>query len=211
MRSHGAWPIVSGVTFMSGTKHSDTHVEYVLDTETWLGPYGETPFARVQEIGALIEASGLKVEVLPDLRPGAVVEAHLQRNRQLGRRAHGAPPRSPLRRRGEPGRSRQPRPRARRRGQGGCRRRRNRAPRRPVGDERARDEARLGALSLDARGRRRPSADRDRTNHRGARPRGRAPRRPGSVAYSDVRPRQGEGGVLAGLTVRSTWLTPKEA
>ena len=69
VRSHGAWPLVSGVTFMSGTKHSDTHVEYVLDTETWLGPYGETPFARVQEIGGLIEAAGLKVEVLPDLRP----------------------------------------------------------------------------------------------------------------------------------------------
>ena len=47
------WPIVSGVTFISGTKHSDTHVEYVLDTETWLGPYEGTPFARVEEIGAL--------------------------------------------------------------------------------------------------------------------------------------------------------------
>ena len=60
---------VVGVTFMSGTKHSDTHVEYVLDTETWLGPYGDTRFARVQEIGELISSSGLKVEVLPDLRP----------------------------------------------------------------------------------------------------------------------------------------------
>jgi len=69
VRSHGDWPIVSGVTFMSGTKHSDTHVEYVLDTETWLGPYGDTRFARVQEIGELISSSGLKVEVLPDLRP----------------------------------------------------------------------------------------------------------------------------------------------
>lgn len=69
VRAHGAWPIVSGVTFMSGTKHSDTHVEYVLDTETWLGPYEDTPFTRAQEIGALIEAAGLKVEVLPDLRP----------------------------------------------------------------------------------------------------------------------------------------------
>ncbi len=32
---------------MSGTRHSDTHVEYVLDTETWLGPYEDTPFAVV--------------------------------------------------------------------------------------------------------------------------------------------------------------------
>ena len=50
MRAHGDWPLVSAVTFMSGTKHSDTHVEYVLDTPTWLGPYADTPFARVQEL-----------------------------------------------------------------------------------------------------------------------------------------------------------------
>ena len=69
VRAHGDWPIVSGVTFMSGTKHTDTHVEYVLDTETWLGPYEETPFERVEEIAELIERAGLKVEALPDLRP----------------------------------------------------------------------------------------------------------------------------------------------
>ena len=66
---HGDWPIVSAVTFMSGTKHSDTHVEYILDTETWLGPFEDTPYERVQEIAGLIEASGLRVEALPDLRP----------------------------------------------------------------------------------------------------------------------------------------------
>ena len=54
---------------MSGTKHSDTHVEYILDTETWLGPYEDTPFERVQEIADTIVASGLKAEALPDLRP----------------------------------------------------------------------------------------------------------------------------------------------
>jgi 2-dehydropantoate 2-reductase len=69
VREHGSWPIVSGVTFMSGTKHSDTHVEYILDTETWLGPYEDTPFARVREIADTIAAAGLNVEVLPDLRP----------------------------------------------------------------------------------------------------------------------------------------------
>jgi 2-dehydropantoate 2-reductase len=69
VRARGDWPIVSGVTFMSGTKHSDTHVEYVLDTETWLGPYEETPFERVEEIADLIERAGLKAEALPDLRP----------------------------------------------------------------------------------------------------------------------------------------------
>jgi 2-dehydropantoate 2-reductase len=69
VREHGEWPIVSGVTFMSGTRHSDTHVEYILDTETWLGPYEETPLERVQEIADTIVASGLRAEALPDLRP----------------------------------------------------------------------------------------------------------------------------------------------
>ena len=69
VREHGAWPIVSGVTFMSGTRHSDTHVEYILDTETWLGPYADTPFGVVQDIADTIVAAGLKAEALPDLRP----------------------------------------------------------------------------------------------------------------------------------------------
>jgi 2-dehydropantoate 2-reductase len=69
VRAHGAWPLISGVTFMSGTKHSDTHVEYILDTPTWLGPYGETPFQRVDEVARLLVDSGLKAEALPDLRP----------------------------------------------------------------------------------------------------------------------------------------------
>jgi 2-dehydropantoate 2-reductase len=69
VRRHGSWPLVSAVTFMSGTKHSDTHVEYVLDTATWLGPYEDTPFELVQEIAALIVDSGLKAEALPDLLP----------------------------------------------------------------------------------------------------------------------------------------------
>jgi 2-dehydropantoate 2-reductase len=69
VRRHGDWRIASSVTFISGTKHSDTEVEYILDTETWLGPYEDTPFELVQEAGELIARSGLKVEVLPDLRP----------------------------------------------------------------------------------------------------------------------------------------------
>jgi Ketopantoate reductase len=31
VRRYGEWPMLSAVTFMSGTKHSDTHVEYILD------------------------------------------------------------------------------------------------------------------------------------------------------------------------------------
>ena len=69
VRAHGDWRIVSGVTFMSGTRHSDTHVEYILDTETWLGPYEDTPFEVVQDIADTIARAGLKVEALTDLRP----------------------------------------------------------------------------------------------------------------------------------------------
>jgi 2-dehydropantoate 2-reductase len=69
VHSHGAWPLISAVTFMSGTKHSDTHVEYILDTPTWLGPYGATPFDRVEELARLLVESGLEAEALPDLRP----------------------------------------------------------------------------------------------------------------------------------------------
>jgi 2-dehydropantoate 2-reductase len=69
VRAHGAWPLVSAVTFMSGTKHSDSHVEYILDTPTWLGPYGDTSFERVEEIAGLLVNSALKAEALPDLVP----------------------------------------------------------------------------------------------------------------------------------------------
>ena len=69
VRQHGRWPLVSGVTFMSGTRHDDTHVEYILDTETWLGPYNGIPYERVQELAELIERSGLKARAFPDLKP----------------------------------------------------------------------------------------------------------------------------------------------
>ncbi|MGZ4257296.1 MAG: ketopantoate reductase family protein [Gaiellaceae bacterium] len=61
--------VLSAVTFMSGTRHSDTHVEYILDTETWLGPYGETPYELAEAVAALIVGSGLKARAFPDLRP----------------------------------------------------------------------------------------------------------------------------------------------
>jgi 2-dehydropantoate 2-reductase len=69
LRAHGPWPLLSGVTFMSGTKHGDDHVEYVLDTPTWLGPWGGAPYELAQQVEALIVSSGLKAEALPDLRP----------------------------------------------------------------------------------------------------------------------------------------------
>lgn len=68
---YGDWPIMSSVTFMSGRRHSDTHVEYELDTATWLGPWagGEATFEHAQAVEALIQRSGLKARAFPDLRP----------------------------------------------------------------------------------------------------------------------------------------------
>jgi 2-dehydropantoate 2-reductase len=68
---HGDWPLISGVTFMSGVRHADAHVEYELDTATWIGPWAatETPYALVQEVHDLIVAGGLKCEAFEDLRP----------------------------------------------------------------------------------------------------------------------------------------------
>jgi 2-dehydropantoate 2-reductase len=67
--SFPARPVISAVTFMSGSRHDDTHVEYILDTETWLGPFGETPYELVEEVAALIVESGLKARAFRDLRP----------------------------------------------------------------------------------------------------------------------------------------------
>jgi 2-dehydropantoate 2-reductase len=63
--------VIRGTTFMSGTRHSDTHVQYELDTATWIGPFEptNTPFSLVQETADLICASGLKAVALEDARP----------------------------------------------------------------------------------------------------------------------------------------------
>jgi 2-dehydropantoate 2-reductase len=66
---HGDWPILTAVTFMSGTRHSDTHVEYILDTATWIGPSRGTTGADARAVADLIVSSGLKAEGFDDLRP----------------------------------------------------------------------------------------------------------------------------------------------
>jgi len=66
---YGDWPLLTSVTFMSGTRHSDTEVQYVLDTATWIGPSRGTTPADAQRVAALIESSGLKAEAFDDLRP----------------------------------------------------------------------------------------------------------------------------------------------
>jgi 2-dehydropantoate 2-reductase len=67
--AHGDWPLLSSVTFMSGTRHGDTHVEYVLDTATWIGPYRDTTPDDARAVAALIVEGGLKAEAFDDLRP----------------------------------------------------------------------------------------------------------------------------------------------
>ena len=67
--AHGPWPLLSAVTFMSGTRHGDTHVEYILDTATWIGPYRDTTAADARAVADLIESAGLKAEAFDDLRP----------------------------------------------------------------------------------------------------------------------------------------------
>jgi 2-dehydropantoate 2-reductase len=68
---HTRGQVIRATTFMSGTRHSDTHVQYELDTATWLGPFEPraTPFSAVKEAADLIAASGLKAEALQDARP----------------------------------------------------------------------------------------------------------------------------------------------
>ena len=68
---YGDWPLISAVTFMSGIRRSDAHVEYELDTETWLGPYAPTatPYEAAVEVEALLVESGLRARSFPDLLP----------------------------------------------------------------------------------------------------------------------------------------------
>jgi 2-dehydropantoate 2-reductase len=69
IRGHGPWPLLSAVTFMSGTKLRDDHVEYVLDTPTWVAPYEDAPPDLAEGTASLIVDSGLKAEAMPDLEP----------------------------------------------------------------------------------------------------------------------------------------------
>jgi 2-dehydropantoate 2-reductase len=66
---HGAWKLLTAVTFMSGTRHDDTHVEYVLDTATWIGPARGTTPDDARRVADLIVKSGLEAEAFDDLRP----------------------------------------------------------------------------------------------------------------------------------------------
>ncbi len=73
VRSLGDWPIISGLTFMSGVRKSDCHVDYELDTPTWIGPWDEDlerpGYEFIKQVEALINRSGLICEAYEDLRP----------------------------------------------------------------------------------------------------------------------------------------------
>ena len=73
VRQYGNWPVISGLTFMSGVRKSDVRVDYELDTPTWIGPWDEEPNAPghefIRQIETLINRSGLICEAYEDLRP----------------------------------------------------------------------------------------------------------------------------------------------
>ena len=73
VRENGDWPIISGLTFMSGVRRSDTHVDYELDTPTWIGPWdaeADKPgYEYIKQLEELIVRSGLICEAYEDLRP----------------------------------------------------------------------------------------------------------------------------------------------
>ncbi len=67
----GDWPIISAITFMSGVRHSDVHIEYELDAETWLGPWigHGTTIEFTRAVAGLIKNSGLRAKAFEDVRP----------------------------------------------------------------------------------------------------------------------------------------------
>lgn len=71
MAGAGPWRLLSAVTFMSGTKHDDCHVEYELDAPTWLGPSSVRPASRAtaDQVADLLRRAGLRAESFEDVRP----------------------------------------------------------------------------------------------------------------------------------------------
>jgi 2-dehydropantoate 2-reductase len=73
VREYGDWPVISGLTFMSGVRKSDVHVDYELDTPTWIGPWDreidKPGYGYIRQVEALINRSGLICEAYEDLRP----------------------------------------------------------------------------------------------------------------------------------------------
>jgi 2-dehydropantoate 2-reductase len=73
VRENGDWPVIAGLTFMSGVRKSDVHVDYELDTPTWIGPWDKEAdkpgYPYIKQVEELINRSGLICEAYEDLRP----------------------------------------------------------------------------------------------------------------------------------------------
>jgi 2-dehydropantoate 2-reductase len=69
--NYGDWPILSAVTFMAGTRHSDTEVDYEVERPTWLGPWagGRASFDQARSVEKLLIEAGLVAEAFEDLLP----------------------------------------------------------------------------------------------------------------------------------------------
>ncbi len=197
---YGPWKLLTAVTFMSGTRHDDTHVEYVLDTATWIGPARGTTPADAQRVAELIVSSGLAAEAFDDLRPAQwsklVFNATVNTVAALTGLPHdphfaAVGGESDL---GHLVRDLMNEGKAVAAAAG--------VPLRgPLGDECARDATWERPLSVDARGRRGASPDGDRDDHRRPRTRGRPGRRSRAAAQGDAAPDQGQGGLLVRVCI----------
>jgi 2-dehydropantoate 2-reductase len=65
---YGAWTVISSVTFMSGRRLSDSHVEYSSTATGWSWA-AAAPASRWRRPSAPVTASGLKAKAFPDLLP----------------------------------------------------------------------------------------------------------------------------------------------
>ncbi len=69
--SIGPWSVLSAVTFMSGIRRDDRHVEYELDAPTWIGPGSASPApaSAGREVAELLLEAGLRATAFDDVRP----------------------------------------------------------------------------------------------------------------------------------------------
>ncbi len=123
VREHGDWPIVSAVTFMSGTQATRTRTSSTSSTpRRGSAPTRRRRSSSVQEIADTIVASGLRAEALPDLRPAQWSKLIFNAAVNPVAALTGLPHDPHFAAEDETDRPRPPRAWSRRRGQGGCRR-----------------------------------------------------------------------------------------
>lgn len=62
--------VIRGTTFPAGHVIAPGHVGFDINGDTWIGPFEptKTPFARVEQLAALLNRSGLRVVALQDAR-----------------------------------------------------------------------------------------------------------------------------------------------